>query len=74
MHTYYLSHESLIEVIEASYQSLLLLIKKKISKQDKNLYRSIKSFVLVGGGVKIKGCADLRISPSSTSVLTCACP
>ncbi len=62
MDTYYLSHESLIEVIEASYQSLLLLIKKKISKQDKNLYRSIKSFVLVGGGVKIKGCAGLVLS------------
>jgi cell division ATPase FtsA len=26
------------------------------------LYRSIKSFVLVGGGVKIKGCADLVLS------------
>ncbi|SHA18889.1 Cell division protein FtsA [Bathymodiolus thermophilus thioautotrophic gill symbiont] len=56
---YCLSHESLIEVIEESYKALLLSIKKKIQEEDKNLYRSIKGFVFVGGGVKIEGYADL---------------
>lgn len=54
---YYLSHISLVEVIEASYLSLFTLIRKKI---DKKLYRSLNAgFILVGGGVNIKGCADL---------------
>jgi cell division ATPase FtsA len=61
-HQYYLSHESLIEVIEESYKTLLLLIKKKINDQDKNLYRLIKSFLLVGGGAKIEGCENLALS------------
>jgi len=55
----YLSHQSLVEVIEAAYLSLFVLIRDKI---DKKLFRSLNSgFVLVGGGVRIKGCADLMV-------------
>ncbi len=58
---YYLSHRSLVEVIEESYLELFALIKSKL--EDEKIYRSLNSgFVLVGGGVKIKGCADLMLS------------
>lgn len=58
---YYLSHESLTEVIEASYLKLFALIRKQLN--DEKLYRSLKAgFVLVGGGVKIKRCKDLMFS------------
>ncbi|SMN13196.1 Cell division protein FtsA [Bathymodiolus heckerae thiotrophic gill symbiont] len=52
---YYLSYESLTEVIEDFYLELFSLIRTKLKQQ--NLYRSLNAgFVLVGGGAKIKGC------------------
>jgi cell division protein FtsA len=58
---YYLSHESLIEVIRQSYLALFKLIRTKLNNQ--NLYRSLKSgFVLVGGGAKMTDCDKLMHS------------
>lgn len=58
---YYLSHESLIEVIKESYLKLFKLIRTKLNNQ--NLYRSLKSgFVLVGGGAKMIDCDKLMHS------------
>ncbi len=58
---YYLSQESLSEVIKESYLEVFKLIRKKLN--DQNLYRSLKSgFVLVGGGAKIKDCDQLMQS------------
>jgi len=55
---YYLSQESLSEVIKESYLMLFKRLRKALN--DKNLYRSLKSgFVLVGGGAKIKDCDRL---------------
>ncbi|MDC9715169.1 MAG: cell division protein FtsA [Gammaproteobacteria bacterium] len=52
---YYLSYESLAEVIEDFYLELFSLIRTKLKQQ--NLYRSLNAgFVLVGGGAKIKDC------------------
>lgn len=57
----YLSHQSLVEVIEESYLGLFLMIKDKLNHEK--LYRSLNSgFILVGGGAKIKGCASLALS------------
>ncbi len=58
---YYLSHESLSEVIIESYLELFKLIRVKLNNQ--NLYRSLKSgFVLVGGGAKMIDCDKLMRS------------
>ncbi|CAC9433474.1 cell division protein FtsA [bacterium endosymbiont of Bathymodiolus sp. 5 South] len=58
---YYLSHESLIEVIRQSYLVLFKLIRAKLN--DQNLYRSLKSgLVLVGGGAKMTDCDKLMHS------------
>lgn len=55
---YYLSQESLSEVIKESYLALFRHLRKTLNNQ--NLYRSLKSgFVLVGGGAKIKDCDKL---------------
>lgn len=55
---YYLSQESLSEVIKESYLKLFKRLRKALN--DQNLYRSLKSgFVLVGGGAKIKHCDKL---------------
>ncbi len=57
----YLSHQSLLEVIEQSYLSLFTLIQQDL--KFKNLHRSLKSgFVLTGGASKIKGCEALSLS------------
>lgn len=58
---YYLSHQSLVEVIEESYSELFSMIKDKLEYEK--LYRSLNSgFILVGGGAKIKGCDSLALS------------
>jgi cell division protein FtsA len=58
---YYLSHESLIEVIRRSYLELFKMIRTKLNNQ--NLYRSLKSgLVLVGGGAKMTDCDKLMHS------------
>jgi len=60
-HYHYLSHQSLIEVIEQSYLELFSRIRQNLKSQK--LYRSLKSgFVLTGGASKIFGCDELLLS------------
>ncbi|BAS67570.1 cell division protein FtsA [Bathymodiolus septemdierum thioautotrophic gill symbiont] len=55
---YYLSHQSLIKVIELAYLDLFKLIRNRLN--NGKYYRSLKEgFVLVGGGVKIENCDKL---------------
>ncbi|SMN00691.1 Cell division protein FtsA [uncultured Candidatus Thioglobus sp.] len=57
----YLSHQSLVKVIEESYLELFSLIRKKLNNEK--LYRSLKAgFILTGGGAKIKDCDKLMFS------------
>ncbi len=57
----YLSHQSLVEVIEQSYLNLFSQIRQDLKSQK--LYRLLKSgFVLTGGASKIKGCDALLLS------------
>lgn len=57
----YLSHQSLLEVIEAAYLALFSPIRQTLKSQK--LYRSLKSgFVLTGGGAKIDGCHELLLN------------
>lgn len=58
---HYLSHQSLLEVIENAYLTLFSLIKDDLKKQK--LYRGLKSgLVLTGGASKIKDCDLLLLS------------
>jgi len=58
---HYLSHQSLIEVIEQSYLELFSIIRQSLKSQQ--LYRSLKSgFVLTGGACKISDCDELLLS------------
>lgn len=57
----YLSHQSLVEVIEQSYLDLFSQIKQNL--KSRKLYRSLKSgFVLTGGASKVKNCDALLLS------------
>ncbi len=57
----YLSHQSLVEVIEQSYLDLFSQIRQNLKSQK--LYRSLKSgFVLTGGASKVKNCDALLLS------------
>ncbi|SMN12301.1 Cell division protein FtsA [uncultured Candidatus Thioglobus sp.] len=59
--TCYLSHKSLVKVIEESYLELFSLIRKQLNNEK--LYRSLKAgFILTGGGAKIKNCDELMFS------------
>lgn len=58
---HYLSHQSLVEVIEQAYLNLFSQIRQDLKFQK--LYRSLKSgFVLTGGASKIKDCDALLLS------------
>ena len=58
---HYLSHQSLVEVIEQSYLSLFSQIRQNLKSQK--LYRPLKSgFVLTGGASKMKDCDALLLS------------
>jgi len=58
---HYLSHQSLVEVIEQSYLNLFSQIRQNL--KSKKLYRSLKSgFVLTGGASKIKDCDALLLN------------
>jgi cell division protein FtsA len=61
----YLSHQSLVEVIEQSYLTLFSHIKKNLKDQNLCSRTVIKSgFVLTGGATKIVGCDELLLSYS----------
>ncbi len=58
---HYLSHQSLVEVIEQSYLNLFSQIRQDL--KAKKLYHLLKSgFVLTGGASKIQGCDALLLS------------
>jgi cell division protein FtsA len=62
-HNHYLSHQSLIEVIEQSYLELFSHIRKNLEGQNLYSRSVIKSgFVLTGGATKIVGCDELLLS------------
>jgi len=61
----YLSHQSLVEVIEQSYLTLFSHITKNLKDQNLCSRTVIKSgFVLTGGATKIVGCDELLLSYS----------
>jgi cell division protein FtsA len=61
-HYHYLSHQSLIEVIEQSYLELFSFIRQNLESQKFYHSRLLKSgFVLTGGASKIVGCDELLL-------------
>ncbi len=57
---HYLSHQSLVEVIQSAYLELFSLVRDDLKKHK--LYRVLKSgFVLTGGATKVKNCEELLL-------------
>jgi len=61
----YLSHQSLVEVIEQSYLDLFAQIKQNLKPYK--FYRSLNSgFILTGGASKIQSCDELMLNYFNT--------